>query len=139
MSERELIFSARRKDFRIDTFRSGGNGGQNQNKVESGVRIVHLATGLVGECRASPSQHQNKRTAFRALAAKLVAHVHAQQEGRPPISNETIRTYHEPDNRVKDHASGRMSSWTEVVEGRGLDVMVAARRQSLGTLSHTEG
>ena len=125
--ERELIFKARREDFRVDTFRSGGKGGQNQNKVESGVRFVHLATGLSAECRASRSQHQNRRTAFRALAAKLVAKVREEQEGRPPISNETIRTYHEPDNRVKDHASGLMLSWDEVLHGRGLDAMVAAR------------
>ena len=134
MAERELIFSARRKDFRIDTFRSGGNGGQNQNKVESGVRIVHLPTGLASECRATPSQHQNRRTAFRHLAAKLAEKVRADMDGRPPISNETIRTYHAVDNRVKDHASGLQLSWTEVVDardGRGMLAMVRARRTAL--------
>lgn len=43
---RQLIFSARRKDFRIDVFRSGGPGGQHQNKTSSGVRITHLHSGL---------------------------------------------------------------------------------------------
>jgi len=64
---RQLLFSITAKDFRVDTFRSGGKGGQNQNKTESGVRIVHTESGAVGECRETPSQHQNKRTAFRRL------------------------------------------------------------------------
>ena len=64
---RELLFSVTLKDCRVDTFRSGGKGGQNQNKVESGVRIVHLASGAVGEARDSRDQLQNKRNAFRRM------------------------------------------------------------------------
>ena len=48
---KELLFSITKDDFRVDTFRSGGKGGQNQNKVESGVRIVHVASGAIGESR----------------------------------------------------------------------------------------
>lgn len=128
---KELIFSARRKDFRVDTFASGGPGGQHQNKTESGVRITHINTGLTAECRESRSQHMNKATAFRRLAKLLVAHVMEQQRQTHTISNEVIRTYHEPDNRVKDHESGFMQSWREVVEKNDIGPMIEARKRAL--------
>jgi len=65
MQERKLLFSITRKDFKVDTFRSGGKGGQHQNKTSSGVRITHIASGAVGECRETRSQHQNKIIAFK--------------------------------------------------------------------------
>lgn len=54
-------------DCRVDTFRSGGKGGQNQNKRESGVRVVHEPSGGIGESREERSQLQNKKTAFRRM------------------------------------------------------------------------
>lgn len=63
--DKQLLFSITRKDFRIDTFRSGGKGGQNQNKRDTGVRITHLDSGAVGESREERSQLQNKKNAFR--------------------------------------------------------------------------
>lgn len=64
---KELIFSITKNDFDVQTFRSGGKGGQNQNKVESGVRIIHRASGAVGESREYRDQPQNKKAAFRRL------------------------------------------------------------------------
>lgn len=52
----------------MDTFRSGGPGGQNQNKVSSGVRITHTASGISAESRESRSQAENKKIAFKRLA-----------------------------------------------------------------------
>lgn len=69
MSRRELLFSVTKKDFDIQTFRAGGKGGQHQNKTNSGVRIVHRASGAVGESREHRSQLQNKKTAFLRLVA----------------------------------------------------------------------
>lgn len=66
--ERELLFSVTKKDLRVDTFRSGGKGGQNQNKRDTGVRITHLVSGAVGESREERSQEQNKQKAFRRMA-----------------------------------------------------------------------
>lgn len=68
-SNRELLFSVTRKDLEIQTFRSGGPGGQHQNKIETGVRIVHRASGAVGESRNERSQHANKKLAMQRLAA----------------------------------------------------------------------
>lgn len=64
---RKPLFSLTRKDFRVDHFRSGGPGGQNQNKRETGVRITHEPSGAVGESREERSQLQNQKTAFRRL------------------------------------------------------------------------
>lgn len=64
---RDLVFSITKDDFEIQTFRSGGKGGQNQNKVASGVRIIHRASGCVSEAREQRDQLQNKRIAFKRL------------------------------------------------------------------------
>ncbi len=64
---KELLFSVTKKDFEMQTFRSGGAGGQNQNKVNSGVRLIHKASGARGEARDSRHQGQNKRAAFTRL------------------------------------------------------------------------
>ena len=60
-----LLFSVTKKDFREDHFRSGGKGGQNQNKRETGVRFTHLESGAVGECREERSQLANRKRAFK--------------------------------------------------------------------------
>src|SRR5690606_37647101 len=68
MTDRKPLFSVTLADCRVDTFRSGGKGGQHQNKTETGVRITHAASGAVGESRDHRSQHMNKREAFRRMA-----------------------------------------------------------------------
>lgn len=67
--EKVLLFSVTKRDFEIQTFRSGGAGGQNQNKVSSGVRIIHKDSGAVAEARDSRNQLQNKKAAFNRLVA----------------------------------------------------------------------
>ena len=62
--DRQHLLSLNSKDFIIETFRSGGKGGQYQNKTESGVRIKHPPSGAVGESREHRSQKINKKTAF---------------------------------------------------------------------------
>lgn len=62
---KEKLFSVTKKDFREDTFRSGGPGGQHQNKTNSGVRLTHKASGAVGESREHREQPRNRSAAFR--------------------------------------------------------------------------
>lgn len=69
--DKPLWFSITIKDCRVDTFRAGGKGGQNQNKVESGVRIVHEPSGATGEARDSRDQLHNKRNAFVRMAKSV--------------------------------------------------------------------
>ncbi len=69
---KKLLFSLTRKDFRVDTFRAGGPGGQKQNKTSSGVRITHMESGAVGESREERSQAQNKKKAFLRLVESPV-------------------------------------------------------------------
>lgn len=67
-TKKELVFSVIKKDFEVQTFRSGGKGGQHQNKTDSGVRIIHKDSGAVGESRNHRSQYQNKKEALKRLA-----------------------------------------------------------------------
>jgi hypothetical protein len=68
VTERKLMFSVTLKDCNVQTFRAGGKGGQHQNKTETGVRIVHRASGAVGEARDSRSQADNKEAAFKRMS-----------------------------------------------------------------------
>ena len=90
---RELLFSWTRKDFRVDTFCSGGPGGQHQNKTATGVRITHLESGPASESRVHKSQGQNKKAAFLKLAEKLnKMYIPKVVRERYPCE-ERIRTY----------------------------------------------
>jgi protein subunit release factor B len=68
-NKKQLLFSLSKDkgDFTIQTFRCGGKGGQNVNKVETGVRITHPASGAIGESREERTQGQNKKIAFTRL------------------------------------------------------------------------
>jgi peptide chain release factor 1 len=100
-------------DLRFDTFRSGGAGGQNVNKVESGVRVTHLPSGLAVACTEERSQLQNKARALELLRTRLLdAKIQEAQsahaaERRSQVGtgdrSERIRTYNFPENRVSDH------------------------------------
>lgn len=84
---RSLLFSLNRSHFKWDTFRSGGNGGQNQNKRDTGVRCTHEPSGAVGEARDGRTQWVNKKSAFKRCVEsdKFQAWVRIKALDMPPI------------------------------------------------------
>ena len=128
---RELIFSATKKDFRIDWFSGTGPGGQNRNKVQACCRITHIPTGLTQVGQTERSRERNFRDAFGRLAKLVVSKVLDEQNKKSRNTNEeTIRTYHQPRNNVKDHSSGFVQTYKEVVDKLNLDEMILARAKS---------
>lgn len=91
MTERETLFTVTLKDCRVDTFRAGGKGGQNQNKRDSGVRVVHAPSGAVGESREERSQLQNKKKAFQRMAESKLFVRWAMQKGADIIAERANR------------------------------------------------
>ncbi|MDK2810396.1 MAG: peptide chain release factor 2 [Petroclostridium sp.] len=135
------------EDLKIDTYRSGGAGGQHVNKTESAIRITHIPTGIIVQCQNERSQHQNRETAMKMLKAKLIEIKEREQKEKiEDIKGEQkdiawgsqIRSYvFHPYNLVKDHRTNfEMGNINAVMDGE-LDGFINAylKAASLGQLN----
>lgn len=113
-------------DFEIQWFSGTGKGGQHRNKHQNCCRVIHTPTGITAVGQRSRSREDNLRDAMGVCRARVQAHFH-QDTQRYRATDERVRTYHEPDNRVTDHASGETKTYTEVMEKNGIEDLISAR------------
>ncbi len=129
-------------DLEIDTYRSGGAGGQHVNKTDSAIRITHKPTGVVVECQDERSQFKNRDKAMKMLKTKLLDMEREKQqsaiasERRSQVGSgdrsERIRTYNYPQGRLTDHRIGlTLYSLESILDGRldeVIDALITADR-----------
>lgn len=133
MRERLEQFCYTKKDFVLDWFSGTGKGGQHRNKHQNCLRLTHIPSGITVKAADARDRVTNQRVAFERLKPKLEVWIQAQiGETKVYRSDETIRTYHEADNRVTDHASGVKIAYSELDKKFGVLIDARLMAQAAG-------
>lgn len=142
----DIDIDIKEEDLRIDIYRAGGKGGQNVNKVETAVRMIHIPSGIVVQCQEERSQLKNREKAMKVLRSRLYEMELEKQQSEMSSTrksmvksgdrSEKIRTYNYPQNRVTDHRlEGDAKNYSlQDVMSSGLDTVI----ENLQILERTE-
>ena len=115
-----------KEEFRFEWFSGTGKGGQHRNKHQNCCRCIHIQTGITAISQASRSREDNMQQAYLTCKSRVKAYYHRDKE-RCLAGTERIRTYHEPNNTVTDHASNETTSYRNM----DLDRLVMSRAKAI--------
>jgi protein subunit release factor A len=128
------MFVLNKKDLEYSWFSGTGAGGQHRNKHMNCLRLKHVPSGIQTTGQNHRDRISNEREAMEKLIARVRSFYHPEVQKERFRAKEQVRSYREPDNIVKDHASGEVFSYKEIVldaDPEELEKAMAARRNAL--------
>jgi protein subunit release factor A len=128
------MFTLNEKDLVYAWFSGTGAGGQHRNKHQNCLRLKHLPTNIQVTAQNHRDRPSNEREALEKLTARVKSFLHPEVQKERFRAKETIRSYRETDNLVKDHASGKTGSYKDIVldaDPDSLERMMEFRRNAI--------
>lgn len=128
------MFVLDKKDLVYSWFSGTGAGGQHRNKHMNCLRLKHVPSGIQVTAQNNRTRPANEKDALTKLTARVKSYYHPEVQKERIRAKETIRSYREPDNLVKDHVSGEVSTYKSIVLDADADEferMINARRAAM--------
>lgn len=122
-----------KKDFKYDWFNGTGKGGQNRNKTAACLRLTHIESGIRVIAQRQRDRPSNESDAMERIIPLIKSFYHPEVQKERFKAKETIRSYRESDDIVKDHASGVIGSYKDVVIDGDISEMIEARKSAKET------
>ena len=127
---KELLFSATKKDFKLDWFSGSGAGGQHRNKHQNCLRLTYLPANITVVSQTERDRPSNLRNAFKRIAPLILTYWLGEKKNERYKfdPNRVVRTYNEPDNRVTDSLTKFKQTYKEVVLDNNISNMIEQRK-----------